>query len=211
MCDGFWGCEVAGQVATWLTAAGTIGAVIAALTSEWWWAKLHGPRLRLSFSTGPDYQTNTIITDSSTGKTVGTACYIRVKVKNSRKAVAKKCRAYLINIEKFDETENKFDSTLFCDSIRLKWSCMGRDSDPVTPLDLPNGVNQFVDLIETRLDHPFFSIQMHPHMNRYDYLTAEKGIFRFTVLVTGNRVEPRKIKVIFEWDGVWNEFKAYRG
>ena len=198
-------------MATWLAAIGTIGAVVVVLTSEWWWTKLHGPRLRLSFGRGPDYQTNTMVTDSQTGKAVGTANYIRVKVQNSRKAVAKKCRAYLINIEKFDETKNKFDSTLFCDSIRLKWSCMGNDADSVAPLDLPNGVNQFVDLIETRLGHPFFTIQMHPHMNRYEYLTSEKGILRFTVLVTGNRVAPKRIPIIFEWTGVWNEFDAYRG
>ncbi|MCH7935610.1 MAG: hypothetical protein IH994_00785 [Proteobacteria bacterium] len=198
-------------MATWLAAVGTIGAVVVVLTAEWWWRKLHGPRLRLSFGADADYQTFTIVTDNQTGKAVGGAHYIRVKVQNSRKATAEKCRAYLVNIEKFNDAEDNFESTLFCDSIRLKWSCMGRDSDSVTPLDLPNGVNQFVDLIETQQGHSVFSIQMHPHMNRYEYLQAEKGIFRFTVLVTGNRVVPKKIPIIFEWSGVWDEFKAYRG
>jgi len=211
MCDGFWQCEVSGQIATWLTAAGTISVVIAALTSEWWQAKLFGPVLELSFGASPDYQTSTFHTDNHSGKATCTAHYIRVKVFNTRKAVAKSCRAYLIDVEKFNKDENAFESTIYCDSIRLNWSCQGKLDRGTGSLDLPNGVSQFVDVVATRSDHPLFEMQMYPQLNRYAHLFSEKGIFQFTILVTANRVKPKKIRIIFEWTGVWSEFKAYRG
>lgn len=211
MCQGFWECQVSGQIAVWLTAFGTIGVVFYALTSEWWQAKFFGPVLELSFEDDPAYITRTWESVSGSNEPVCVAFYVRVKVQNRRKAVAKKCQAYLINVEKFDKNQNTFKPTIYCDSIRLSWSCQPTLDSGYKALDLPNKVNQFVDVVATRSHHPFFEMQLNPSMNRYASLFIENGIFQFTILVTGNRVTPKKIKIIFGWSGVWDKFKAYKG
>jgi len=59
------------------------------------------PELKLEFKQNPACISKTH--EASGGKKVADAHYIKVKVTNTRKVIAKDCRAYLINIEKYDE------------------------------------------------------------------------------------------------------------
>lgn len=52
------------------------------------------------------------------------ADYIRIKVINTKPAIAKSCRVYLVNIERLDDTD-KFRKTIYEDSIPLSWACRG--------------------------------------------------------------------------------------
>jgi len=135
--------------------------------------------------------------------------YIRAKVKNEKKNIAKKCRAFLVNIEK--KQENKFQSTTYCDSIPLAWSCHMINNDNCEPIDIPHGVVQYLDILSmSRGRREFYPAIIDTHLSyRYKNLFEETGTFRFTIHLTGENVEPQTLKLILEWNGVWDQFKVY--
>jgi hypothetical protein len=137
--------------------------------------------------------------------------YIRVKATNIRRAIAKKCRAYLVAVEKFD-SDGKFQPTIYCDSIPLAWSCRGDQAHD--PLDLPNGVAQFIDVASTRSlknASSTFRVEIKPTPYRYVDLFAQQGTFQFTIQVSGENVKPVFIKIVLVWRGVWNYYEASLG
>lgn len=97
--------------------------------------------------------------------------------------------------------------TIYCDSIRLKWSARGA-SEPCAALDLPHGANQFIDLVSTRSTSKDYRPELEVHLNRYRNLFAEHGTLLFTVLVTSDDATPQTIKVKSQWAGDWDRFIA---
>ena len=137
------------------------------------------------------------------------ACYIRVKVSNKskRNVMARDCSAYLIGVEK-QNSQGEFCSTNYCDSIPLAWSCQG-NTDRYKLMDVPTGVNQYIDVIETTSDSDIFQLQLQTMPFRYsEGLLKEKGTFRFTVQVSAQNIDPIAIKFEFSWDGQWDGFEV---
>jgi hypothetical protein len=172
---------------------------------------LYRPKLVASFGDSAEFQTQTkerqILKDPTdpTKQIImdHTANYIRVKIINTKSMLAKGCRAYLTKIEKRNKDGN-FSDTIYCDSIPLAWSC--RDNQRFQPLDLPIGVNQFIDLVSMREFSDSFHIELQIHPYRYESLYQEKGYFRFTIQISGENVKPVFIKVDFVWDGSWDTY-----
>ena len=174
---------------------------------------LFGPRLRLEFRDGQEFNTPTPEDATFRQATWVTshheARYLRVKVTNERRAIAKHCRVFLTGIEKTD-ADSIFRPTAYCDSIPLAWSCQN-ENERFEPLDIPNGVSQFADVISTRslagADQSF-----RPEINvtplRYLELFKEQGTYRFSVLVSGENVKPVSIKIQFGWHGTWDTCTA---
>jgi hypothetical protein len=177
---------------------------------------LFGPKLKLEFGNGQEFKTRT--PEDATFREVTwvtshhEAFYIRIKATNERRAIAKGCRAFLVAIEKMDE-DSAFKPTIYCDSIPLTLSCQDEDQR-YTPLDLPNGVSQFVDVVSTRNlsgMSPCFRPEIQVTPQRYVDLFQEHGTFRFTVQVSGENVKPVSIRVAFRWQGIWDDCTAYSG
>jgi hypothetical protein len=129
--------------------------------------------------------------------------YFRVKVRNIKPTLAKDCRAFLVGIEKKGE-DDIFSSTNYQDSIQLQWAC--RSGQGFSSIDLPTGINQFIDVISTikgvnRIDP---KIEMFPFI--YRNLFSEHGTFRYTVQVSGQEIKPRFIRFLFTWNGQWDDF-----
>ncbi len=135
------------------------------------------------------------------------AYYVRVKVANAAASLARGCRAYLVNVERRDHA-GEFQPTDYCDTIPLPWSYRGEQA--YRPVDLPNGVVQFVDLLSTRSDAEEFQPAIRPFPYAYRGLFREHGQFRFTVQVSGENVAPTRIRITFDWLGGWNDFSVQR-
>jgi hypothetical protein len=136
------------------------------------------PKLKLEFQENPYCLSSTYETHK--GQKLTNAIYIRVKVTNTSKVIAKRCRAYLINIEKCDVNGN-FIPTVYCDSIQLAWSCQGQ-RNRWRGIDICKGVNQYLDVFK------------------------ETGKFLFTIQASADGADPKIIKLEFDWRGVWNDF-----
>jgi len=156
----------------------------------------------LSFSGADD-----CITQTPTN--IGTnALYVRIKVINEKPRLARACRAYLTNIETKSGGAS-FKPTNYVDSIQLAWSCQPL-GDERRPLDLPNGVSQYIDVVATDSATNTFIPQIGPPPLRYIPLfTAQPETFRFTVQVSGDGVDPEVCRVVFVWKGKWDDIEAY--
>jgi len=195
--------------------AGTIvGAVLGfavAILVEPIKSRLYGPRLKVFFGDSSEFQTKTHerLTTKNAKKpnnqetSYHKASYIRIKVTNTKAALAKGCRAYLVKVEK-QHYDGKFHDTIYCDSIPLAWSC--RDNRRFLPVDIPKDVNQFVDLVSTREISKDYRPEIEVSPYRYTDLWQKHGIFRFTVQVSGENVKPVFIKVEFAWDRQWDKY-----
>ena len=190
-------------------AIGFASAIFAEPLRRW----IYSPKLLLSFEDSTDYKARTpeqatfLDPQRSAAPIHSTheAEYLRIKVLNDSRPLAKECRAYLVGIEK-KQADGSFGSTLYCDSIPLAWSC--REDRAYEALDLPKGVAQFVDLVSVRSISTEYKIEIKPLPLRYAGFLREKGTFRFTVQVSGENVKPVFIRVQFTWGGVWNEYVA---
>jgi hypothetical protein len=183
-----------------------LGFVIAVFSEplrQW----LFRPVLRVSFEKNDSCVAHTPVENG--GKEYE-AYYIRVKVENTRRHLAKACRAFLIQVEEKDES-GYYKPTLYADSLPLAWSCQKPD-EARKPIDLPLDVAQFVDVVATdSLSNNYF-VQVSPLPFRYHKLFEKKPKdFRITVLVSGDGVKPATTRIIFRWKGTWNDFEVSKG
>ncbi len=164
--------------------------------------RLFRPVLRLSFSGADDCVTRTPTIGGSE------AVYFRVKVTNEKPRLARACRAYLVNVETKPAGAG-FVRTLYADSIQLAWSCQVSGNER-NPLDLPNGVSQYIDVIATSQATNSFTPQISPFPFRYNQLFSRYSeTYRFTIQVAGDGIEPKVLRMIFVWKGQWETGEAY--
>jgi hypothetical protein len=182
-------------------AIGFISAVLAPIVVEPLKHCVFGPKLKVDFIEGD----RGFITDTKENG-VTDAHYVRVKVLNTGRQIAKQCRAYLVNVEKWNKSTGKFEPTIYCDSLQLAWSARANTEEAYRPLDMARDINQFIDIVSTRRIKRDYKVMTNPHLYRYEPLFKEHGKFRYTVLVSGDNVKPASAKVVFEWSGDWHNF-----
>lgn len=182
-----------------------LGALIA-LYLPFFRRLIWGPKLSLFFNKDIDgcivkTPIELIMTNGQRIETEG--YYIRVMVRNEKYLLARDCRAFLVKIEKKGE-DNKFHPTVYYDSIQAQWAC--RSGQGFSGIDLPRGMNQFIDVIATIKDNINVDPKIDSKIFLHRSLFSEFGTFRYTIQVSGNELNPEKIKFIFKWKGKWDDF-----
>ncbi len=179
---------------------GFLSAVFAEPLRRW----LYRPVLRLQFGTTDHFITRTP-EDNETSR--HESYYLRVRAMNTRAALAKNCRAYLVNVE-YLGSSGAWEATTYCESMQLAWA--GPGDAPYAALDLPKDVPQFINVLCTREDSPRFTPSIVPGMLlfRYDSFLSSPGTYRFTVIVSGDGVRPASIGLRLKWTGKWDQFEA---
>jgi hypothetical protein len=89
------------------TIIGGLISFFAAVFAESLRQLIYRPKVRLEFGNTSDYRARTPAQDDRPGRPPNSVCeayYIRVKATNTKPALANKCRAYLVAVEKADET-----------------------------------------------------------------------------------------------------------
>ncbi len=182
--------------------AGCIGGIVVFVFGKLWnlvsW-KLTRPKLKVEF----DKKTQGCISyTTANGRPV---VYFRMKATSYGRlaATACGCRAYLTNIEKRNE-KGEIESTGYCDSIRLAWSCQGLRPEQFRPMDIPREVNQYIDVVSLPKDVNLFRLHLEVTPNRYTKIFQQTGTFLFTVHVHAENASPVKCKFIFTWRHPWD-------
>ncbi len=159
-------------------------------------ATLYAPRLALTFGTSNQFLTRTPeLSPSSQSE----ALYVRVKVVNTRSALAKSCRAYLVNVERKGQS-GKFELTEYCESLQLGWSSQAELT--FSAFDLPRDVPHFADIMSTRPASEAFALSTKVTPLRYLQMLRTPGVYRFTIVVSGDGVMPATIRPAISWTGV---------
>ena len=177
---------------------GFVSAVLAEPVRRWFFS----PKIKADFIEGDE----AFITKTKVGRS--DAHYIRVRVLIKGFGIAKQCRAYLVNVEKWSESTSKFEPTIYCDSLQLAWSAQ---EEAYRALDIPKGVPQFIDIVRILRGAKNYEILTKLHLNRYQALFDEEGKFQYTVLVSSDNAKPKSKKVIFDWSGDWENFEVTAG
>ncbi len=190
----------------WMTIiAGGVGGIIVFVFGKLWnlvsW-KLTRPKLKVEF----DKKIQGCISHTTANGTP--SVYIRMRATSyGRFAVAARgCRAYLTNVEKRNK-KGEFESTVYCDSIRLAWSCQGLRPEQFRPMDIPRKVNQYIDIVSLFQGASKFCIHWEILLNRYLGLLKQKGAFLFTVHVHAENARPAECKLLFTWSHPWDGSK----
>lgn len=131
----------------------------------------------------------------------------RVRVKNTGKAIAKNCRAYLVNIE---ELMNGFPKeTFYRDTLRLRWA-YETEGDLHAGVDIPPGIFIYFDLMSTKMEDgkPLTFIQAAKVRQKFMNNLEFNKIYRFTVLVAADATEPKQICVTINMGSDWASFSV---
>lgn len=181
---------------------GFVSAVFAEPFRQWWFR----PKIELTFQNNSDHVALTPYIDSHWEYE---AYYIRVGVSNKSRQLARKCRAYLVNVEEKDKEKSIFTKSIYADSIQLAWSCKESGVE-LEAIDIPHGVKQYIDLVATIDSNNMYKPQIKPTPLRYKELfsNVQKDL-RFTIQVSGDGLDPVIIKVVFCWKGNWDDFDVY--
>lgn len=181
----------------WQLASGSLSFLLgfgSAVFAEPLRQRIFRPKLALFFSGGEDCVTRTPMSGS------GYATYVRIKVTCARRRTAKSCSAYLVGIETLSPG-GTFQPTNFVDSLPLSWSCQATGQER-EPLDLLWGVNQYIDVVAAHDGSAYLEPQFSPIPLRYVALFRKTTeTFRFTVLVSGDTIEPARLRFVVAWKG----------
>jgi len=184
-----------------------LGALIALLAEpirHW----LFRAEIKLWFGSTIDYRGPT--TEHAGTTILGEAIYLRVRATNTSSTMAKRCRAYLVNIEELSARTGQFEQTIHSDTLVLFWSCKRTRDENLAPIDIPFGVNQYIDVLKTQSYGPtnMFIPCLEFTPSRYMDMLSRVGTYRLTIMVTGDEVPPATIKIRFTWTGQWDDFTA---
>jgi hypothetical protein len=139
------------------------------------------------------------------------AKYARVFVENKRATLARTCRAYLTNVEFYDQ--NQWEPTEFADTLLLEWSASPNEVT-IKGLDVPKGAKFHVDVFRTLeepredLRAPLYRFTAAVTPLRYNDLLSKTGRYKLTIVVGGDVVTPKTIEVILDWRGNWDDFQV---
>ncbi len=173
---------------------------------------IRGPRVQIGFGntedcvmlTPEEYDVPKGSSAVGTQKGKRVVFFARIKVTNSKPRIARNCQAWLVDVETADEQAG-FKPTIFKDSIPLIWS-YNAESETI---DIPQGINRYVDLVRIQDDVDGFQPQLRSHsgaaitIHRYEHLFNANGTLRFTVLVSAQEIKPEIIKIVVTRTTTW--------
>lgn len=191
-----------------ITLSATLGGGIIVAVGNATVAWIRRPRLRIEFEDKESYCTRTPVTSHDPAEPEVEAVYLRARVVNHGKSTARSCRAFIVHIKVTDEggAVHTIDDM---DSVQIPWSVKTVHDNSIAVIDLPVGVNQFVDLAVTVSNddsqalHP--TALVFPH--RFRHLFSKPGRFEMTVMVVADNTEPDQRKVKFRWQGTWDTLR----
>lgn len=186
--------------------AGLISGSLIAIFAEPIRQRLYRPRLVLDFDASADCLSKTPMRE---GDRSLLGLVVRIKVRNESNAIARDCRAYLIDVEQASDI-GTFTSTVYCDSLQLGWSCHVEEDRRFGGIDIPRGVNQFVDVVATKENVSVLIPQIRPIPYRYVDLFQMMGEFRWTLQVSAAGTNPATIRLILRWAGLWDRIEVQR-
>ena len=132
------------------------------------------------------------------GQQQGSGCYVRVKVTNVGKHVARKCTGYLTAVEEW--SGGAFQPTSYTDILRLVWShnaeCVGMDLVTDTP--------HWLDVLSTLEGTQAFRLETAVKPFRYGDGFGNTSVYRLTIQVVAEEIDPVVTHLYIRWDGNWN-------
>jgi len=203
--------------AEWLTAVGTIGAVLVALFGEpftRWWRK---PRLEVEFEQDEPFCRHSRIAaeiDHRTGKRTAIAprrpaYWIRLRIKNSKKyrilggSVARRCEGKLAAVR-----DANLERRPEYDPVGLHWVSRGRQSPQAyDTIDLNYDEEEYLNLFHTEEGRQVALIDTDPELRGTPPILLP-GEYYLDITIYGGNFSPLPTRFHVVWDGKkWDGMK----
>jgi hypothetical protein len=130
------------------------------------------------------------------------AVYVRVRIRNIGRRVARGCRVFLVGLEEVHPAGTT--PTNLHDALVLGWPG-GQDFEP---RDIPPGVSFYADLASVSKHVAGWHFCVKETYADHRRLPQYRGTYRFHVLVTADDAKPSQCKVDATYDGDWHNFRA---
>ncbi|MFO1154024.1 MAG: hypothetical protein U1E42_10250 [Rhodospirillales bacterium] len=130
------------------------------------------------------------------------AYWLRIKVTNDGKNIARTCRAHITQLSRInrDGTVERMDNQ---DALIIRWAIINE-----TVIDLPKGVNQFSGICYTKKSAANRLIPNTPREAiRLERVWGSPGTFELRIVVTAENAEHTCKLIRFEWGGSWGTLK----
>jgi hypothetical protein len=166
---------------------------------------VRGPRLDLEFREKGNFISHTTLTGN--GQSIPCR-YVRVKVTNTGQTSARNCRGFLIGLERKSKSGDFELVNGGDDTIQLIWSHASGNARG-EGFDMSPGVARYLDVLSTAEGRRHFNIECPRIPNTLIPCLDQHGTYRLTILASAEEAEPKEIRLVFEWNGDWQNSKVY--
>jgi len=128
--------------------------------------------------------------------------YIRARVHNAGRHIAKGCLVFLAKLERVHPSGGT-TSTVFFDSRPLAWAGW-----LFSPRDVPSGVNFYVDLMRVSKSASGWKFSVEKLFANEADLQSYSGTYRFSLTVTADNAKPASCKIDVTYNGDWHNISA---
>jgi len=178
-------------VAQWMTAFGTVGAVVVALFGpiawRWWWTA----RLEIGFEPREPYCRRTWLMEEGSPESL----WVRVKVTNRGRGTARRCKGKMTAVYASDGSLREDR-----DPMLLHWAGMTVERG-LEPLDLARHESQFLDVVYTKSREPNVLIATDPTPAGFLKILEPRQIHRVTLAAYSDNTEPVTADFEITFDG----------
>ena len=162
-----------------------------------WWTR---PKLKLDYVSGPANRTES--TYQANDQTI-TEIFIRARIRNTGKRIAKDCRVFLVSIVEVHQAS--IHETSYHDSMALAWPGYPREFGARA---IPKGIDTYVDVVSVRKNEAGWRFQVKSLYASHQALKAFKGTYRLTLLATADNAEPIQLMIDITYNQDWNSLRA---
>jgi hypothetical protein len=131
--------------------------------------------------------------------------WLRIKLTNDGRRVARECQVYLVNVEELHEGHRR--TTSYTDARPLFWPGYPRECGPRA---LPPSVSFFADVASVQKTIPGWNFHIKGGLYQSEKIIGGyTGTYRLTMLATADNAKPVSAEVDVRYEHQWDTFRAF--
>jgi hypothetical protein len=157
------------------------------------------PQLKIDYE---GTEGNKVVSKYKMGDTEIEEIFVRAKIANKGRRIAKNCKVYVNSIKEIVNTKEQ--NTLFLDARQLSWP-----RNDYTARDIPRGITCCVDIVGIRKDISEWRFKINNNLYASEEpMKSFRGTYRFELIATAENAKPFPHKIDVTYDGDWHQLRA---
>ena len=162
--------------------------------------RISRPRLVLDF---PDNGATRLESTYTVKEREVTEIFIRVRVRNVGRRVARGTRVYLVGVEEIQHAG--VTQTAYKDSMPLSWPGYPKDFNP---RDLQRGIHAYTNVVSVMKHEAGWHFHVPQLFASQQNLKDYSGTYRLTLLATADEAEPYHFQIDVDYRRDWHGLRA---
>jgi hypothetical protein len=166
---------------------------------DWFHQWMTSPNLKLDYLDSPANKPTAVYKEKE--QTIE-EIFIRVRLRNTGRRVARDCRVFLISVS--EVIEGNVHKASFHDSMELAWPGYPRD---FAPRPIPKGIDAYVDVVSVRKNESGWRFHIKRSFSSQPFKDY-KGNYRLKILATADNAEPVELEIDVYYNQDWHSLRA---